>query len=660
MELIITARSKEQSNTDYNNAQDYGLSTNITMSRGDGSIKKPFHVKVRIKNKNKDKWSGVIHLELPFEKKNPRFFLPGFMYGRNRGECPQNVPNEFSRIRANMNRPSSPWWMVRGDRLSHPIALVYDSNKIYGFSASPYFIINDDGKNQWRPGINGEFYQYAGYTCSLTKGTIGYTLGYENAPWLFIKSHDVRERETIDNKCFELESGECVEVSLNLYEFEAESEKDINNVIEEVYYEYHQFPRKVSDSKRTTTHLSEAIYNDGWCEDDLQYYGQVFEDNEKESYRYNKIMSFSWTNGLSVAAPMLMAALRTQNEGMRKQALTCISNIVEHSLNKSSGLPYDAFENGKWSIKGWWFDGVYTPGHSGYIVGQGLFYILRSYYYEMKLRGCKHEEWMSFVKERISIIDKMKNADDEYPFIFSEKTGAGIEYDSLGGAWCMAAISYYSWITGDKSFIESLRKSENHYYNGFVKNMECYGGALDIDKAIDSEGIIAYIKAVRYLHAITKEEYLLEHMKDALCYEFTFKFCYNSPIQVPPLSKIGWSSCGGSITSTANPHIHPMSSNLVDEMLYFIHNYKDESIAEYVRNRMEDTVGWGCQTYNSFDREYDYGKKGWMSERFCHSEGLLSERYIDGSKSSTWFCLMPWAGASIIDGLSGDYWYTLK
>ena len=77
----------------------------------------------------------------------------------------------------------------------------------------------------------------------------------------------------------------------------------------------------------------------------------------------------------------------------------------------------------------------------------------------------------SFVINEASseIIDKMKNADDEYPFIFSEKTGAGIEYDSLGGAWCMAAISYYSWITGDKSFIESLRKSENHYYNGFVK-----------------------------------------------------------------------------------------------------------------------------------------------------------------------------------------------
>lgn len=656
MEFIITARSKEQIKNDYNNAEDCGLSTNVITPHGDGSIKNPIHAVVSIKNENKNKWAGVIHIEMLFDKRNPRFFLPGFMYGRNRGECPQNVPNEFPRIRENMNKPSSPWWMVRGDRLSHPLALVYDNNRIYGFSASPYFIINDGVKSQWKPGNEGRFYQYSGYTCSLSKGSVGYTLGYENAPWLFVQSHDVRERESIDNKCFELEAGETVELELNLYEFDAESENDINHVIREVYYEYHQSPRKVSDPKTATAHLSEAIFNDGWCQDDLQYYGQVFEDNENGSYRYNKIMSFSWTNGMAVAAPMLLAALRTHNELMLKQAISCISNIIEHSLNKSSGLPYDAYENGKWSVKGWWFDGVHTPGHSGYIIGQGLFYILRAYYYEMKLGKCIHDDWISFVKGRLDIIDKMKNTDNEYPFIFSEKTGAGIEYDSLGGAWCMAAISYYSWITGDKSFVEGLRKSEKHYYDEYVKYMECYGGPLDVDKAIDSEGIIAYIKAVRYLHAITKEECLLEHMKDALCYEFTFKFCYNSPIKIPPLSKIGWSSCGGSITSTTNPHIHPMSSNLVDEMLYLVQNYKDESITKYIKNRMEDTIGWGCQTYNTFDKEYDYGKKGWMSERFCYSEGLLSEKYSDGSKASTWFCLMPWAGASIIDGFAGTYW----
>ena len=65
---------------------------------------------------------------------------------------------------------------------------------------------------------------------------------------------------------------------------------------------------------------------------------------------------------------------------------------------------------------------------------------------------------------------------------------------------------------------------------------------------------------------------------------------------------------------------------------------------------------WGCQTYNYYDGEYDYGKKGWMSERYCYSQGLLTEKYEDGSPASTWFALMPWAGASIIEGMTGDAW----
>lgn len=41
-------------------------------------------------------------------------------------------------------------------------------------------------------------------------------------------------------------------------------------------------------------------------------------------------------------------------------------------------------------------------------------------------------------------------------------------------------------------------------------------------------------------------------MRDALYYEYTFKFCYNSPIKIPPLGSVGWSSSGGSITSVVN------------------------------------------------------------------------------------------------------------
>lgn len=48
-----------------------------------------------------------------------------------------------------------------------------------------------------------------------------------------------------------------------------------------------------------------------------------------------------------------------------------------------------------------------------------------------------------------------------------------------------------------------------------------------------------------------------------------------------------------------------MSSNLVDELLYYV-GQREEN---YVRQRMMDTIGWGCQTYNRYDQEFGYGKK---------------------------------------------------
>ena len=144
-------------------------------------------------------------------------------------------------------------------------------------------------------------------------------------------------------------------------------------------------------------------------------------------------------------------------------------------------------------------------------------------------------------------------------------------------------------------------------------------------------------------------------MKNALYQEFSYKFCYNGRITVPPLSEIGWSACGGSITSVCNPHIHPMSSSIVGEMKYYVENAAkvsahDEAVCD-IQSRLDDTVKWGCQTYNLSDGQYGYGKKGWMSERFCYSQGLVVEKYPDGRLASTWFALMPWASSSVLEGL---------
>ncbi len=653
MKLNLTARSKAGVTTDYLPLEDHGLQKKMQLLGGDGSSENPYQIKIGISNLNNSIWSGVIHIELPFRQQNPRFFLPAFLYGRNRGEAPQNVPVQFPRLReGSPSRPSSPWWMMRSDRLSHPAALVFNTDRITGLSASPYFIYRNGIKQQWMPGDEGEFYQYSGYSCSIDKGTLGYTLGYENAPQMFINAYRIMERSPLGDNCFELQQGETIELSLKLFDYDAKSELDVNKAIQTVYYEFHQQPRGIGDIYTTVSDLARAVHEDAWLPKDLSYAGQVFEDRNTGGIRLNKILSLSWTNGLSVAVPMLMAAIRIGDDSMRQQALSCICNIIDNSMNPNSGLPYDACSDGKWNNNGWWFDVLPTPGHSSYLCGQALFYILKAYEFEKRFTGCIHTEWLCFVKEILDKVERTKNSDDEYPYIFSGKTGAGIDYDSFSGVWCMAAVAYYCWLNDDISYLESLKRSEAHYYNTYVRHMECYGAPLDTCKTIDSEGILAYIKAVRFIHELTQDKQYLEHMKDAIHYEFSFKFCYNSPIKLPPLSKLGWSSCGGSVTSVSNPHIHPMSSNIIGELLYYVEHSADE----YIRDRLLDTVRWSCQNHNTYDGEFDFGKKGWMSERYCYSEGLVYETYNDGSLATTWFCLMPWAIGAILDGLAGDYW----
>lgn len=659
MRLIFTARNRGNQTENYTPLSEHGLQAEVSVLEGDGTPDAPKKISVSIQNMQDKAWEGVIVTELLANKKAPEFFLPGFMYGSNRGDCPQKVDCEYPRMReGGFQRPSSSFWMMRGDRLSAPVALIYDSGHITGICGNPYWTYKN-GKKVPMPGKD-DFYQYAGYTCSLRSNeadetcSVGYTLGYENAPLLFVQSHTVLDREPLGENCFALAAGETVTFELYVFEYEAEDATGIHKAVKKVYDLFHESPRKGSSVKQTVEDLSGAIYRCSYLPEQKIY--SLFVRNGKDGgYDYHVLGSLSWTNGLSVAVPVLLAAQRMQDEKMRTQALTVIGNILDNCMNPLSGLPYDAVSDGEWSVRGWWFDGMHTPGHSGYLTGQAMYYVLKAYQYEKVLLGVEHKEWLEFVRPVLEKVEGQKNTEFEYPFVFSEKTGAGLEYDSFGGCWCLAAAAYYVYLTGENSRLEGLLASEKHYYESYVKKVMCYGAPLDTDKAVDSEGVLAYLRAVRYLHAITGEEALLKHMKDALDYEFTYKFCYNSPIKVPPLSTIGWSSCGGSITSTCNPHIHPMSSTVVDEMLYYVKQTGDV----YVQSRMEDTVKWGCQTYNTYDGEYGYGEKGWMSERFCYSQGLVVEKYPDGSPASTWFALMPWASSSVIEGLVGDYWKEL-
>ena len=157
-----------------------------------------------------------------------------------------------------------------------------------------------------------------------------------------------------------------------------------------------------------------------------------------------KIPSISWTNGIVVAYPQLLASVRLKNHKMREQALECIQNIVDFSLNRKSNLPYETCdsESGVWSCRGWWYDGMHTGGHSAYLDGQFVYYLLKAYLLE-KEKGAAHDDWLAFASAVTEVFERERNGAGEYPFIFSEEDGTGLEYDSLGSSWCLAASALY-------------------------------------------------------------------------------------------------------------------------------------------------------------------------------------------------------------------------
>lgn len=621
----------------------------IQCAGGQGEAAQPWALDVTLVNHAESTWQGVIRLALAVDEPQPRFYLPGFMYGTNRGEAPLTADSKTPRLRGEEKFPASPWWMVRSDRLSHPMAMAYAGGRFTGLAVAPYLVSTHEKRAGWFPGEAGDFDQYTGFGCSLVPGEVSVTLGYENAPWFFLQSRTYWQQEFTAANCLTLRPGEQLTVRIYQFDYPAADERGLHDALKTVYRLWHQPPRKRTSLRQTVQEMAGAIARDAWLPHNHAYSGFVFDRGDH--YEYRPLPSISWTNGLAAAGPMLQCAHRLQDPIMRDQAVDCIGHIAEQSICESSGLPYMCEKDGQWSNAGWWYEDMPAPGHSAYLVGQCAYLVLKAYEVE-KAHGHEHANWLAFVQKVVAKTETSRNADGEYPYILSERTGAGLVYDSFSGSWCLAAAAYLAKVTGDAANLPQLLRSETYYHDAFVRRQECYGGPLDIAKQIDSEGILAYIRAVRCLHAITGDEALLDHMRDALHYEYTFKFCYNSPVKVPPLSTTGWCSCGGSITSVSNPHIHPMSSSVIDEMYYYL-SFREDA---YIRSRMQDTILWSCQNHNAYDGELGYGKTGWMSERYCHCEGLLTERYADGSPASTWFALMPWACGSILEGLAGTAW----
>ena len=629
---------------------------------------------VRTQSTSDEPWEGLfaVLFDLPLNDEEPFFLLPSFIYGTNRAEQPVHEhAKQWPRLRRQTTEggePEPPFassFTVRADRLTHPVAIVRAGWVAVGISGAPC-------PDQPATGV------VAGFGCAwlADRARLIYTLGYENTPWLYAGSGI--EHQSEPGSLLHLPPHATVEFEIEIHLVTADKRDDnrpLSQIVRSVYERYHTAPRRVSfeateppesaagQFPQATALLAGALADHAWYEPAANYCTTVRE-KDGTVVQDTKSFSVSWTGGLAVAVPLLLAAQRMRRDtsalsrvrdwdAVHAQALRCVDHFIR-SRNPSSGLPFDAFRDGAWTTRGWWEEYVWSlegkQGHSSYLVGEALYYLLLAYEIE-KTHSSPHPEWLVFAKQCLARAEQTISEEGEYPYIWSSQTGEGVEYDAQSGAWMTAARAYEYAIGGGEAVLASAHRTLCAYHE-HVKRMLCYGAPHDTWKAPDQEGILGFIKAARLLHKATGVPYYLECLRDGLDYELTWQYCYNTRPQRPPLSTVGWSSCGGSVTSVANQCVHPMGLIVLDDLGW----YAEQTGDVYYMERARDKVLWALQTFNRYDHEYDHGLAGWLSERFDATPILSIDTYPDGSPASTWFVGHPWGAGCLLEGLTGRLW----
>lgn len=144
---------------------------------------------------------------------------------------------------------------------------------------------------------------------------------------------------------------------------------------------------------------------------------------------------------------------------------------------------------------------------------------------------------------------------------------------------------------------------------------------------------------------VHRETRYADMLAESAAYEYLWRYCYTTRPVCPPLAG-RFDSCGGTVTSVSNPHIHPMGCLICGELCYL----SDITSDEYHRRRAGDGLACFLRAADVWADCVAGGQLGFLSERYCPSDGLLLERYPDGSPSSTWFNANTWAIAAVLEG----------
>ena len=580
----------------------------------------------------------LVFVEISIDDKDRKdifHLIPANIHGDNNIEHAQE--GEFP-ILTNKHSSDSSFcdsWQFRPKRASPPVSMICTDDHVIGISVNPY------------TSTDGGFIRN-GLSVSLP-ASIGASLGYENYPVTFNN-----KRNFYDSTKMTLKKGS---IKGKIYLAKGQGRLGAHKIIRNIYKDI----RKTADFKKTYKEASKAILdafiNVNWSDKFKEYSNCHCEIPSNPNLRpWRPLVEIGWTGGGVLGYPFALCEhlmdIGKDYYGDRKNSEEIFDDIAS-AYNEKSGFLNDVirpWNMDMWpdsNVNGWWcYFGMVKDKHGAYTNGSALFYILKTYRLYKYFKNKEKKNWLSVSLKVLDNLIDLQRQDGSYGFSYSAQKRQVLDWDGFAGCWFTGAMAYAYLETKDSKYLESAKKALR-YYHTFVKDLYCWGTPMDTWKSVDEEGNLGFIRGARLIHQITGEKEFLDMLEDGAQYEYLWKYAYMAKPEFPPFKDSSFNSCGGSVTSVSNPHIHPMGSMIVSDLFYL---YKETS-DKYHLKRMEDTLNWSMHILELYPDITGYGPYGVLSERFCPSDGLVEKTYADGSLGSTWFTFNGWAGANVMEGI---------
>lgn len=571
---------------------------------------------------------------------DPFHLIPANIHGDN--NAAHVAPGQFPCLTdANdARRDFSPLWEMRADRASHPVSMLCAQDGVIAISCDPY---SDDPAHIDGFLRNGVF--------AALPNAFGVALGYGNDPLTF------HNRTVLTAAQRDLTTNAAM--SGSIFSFRGQGRSTAHQVIRAIYAKTRECPRHTRTYEEALRALATCFADISYQPALRQYTNLKCDVPTDTTLRpWRVIGEIGWTGGSMMAYPFTLAEellpdLKLPLTGRQ------MFDFIAQSVNPQSGMFFDNGINAlttnrpaDWNdstINGWWSGFLPTTcdNHCAYTNAHAVYYLLARALRDRKAG----RESAHYANAALSVLDtaiERMSTDGAFGYVFSSKENRVLDWAGFAGCWFTAALPLAHDLTGDPKYLKHAARSITWYARD-VCNLTAWGSPMDTYYSIDSEGNLAFLRAVRLMHERTNDSTYIPLLQASAEYEYLWRYGFRARPQAPPLKDSVWNSCGGSITSVSNPHMHPMSIIATSDLEYLARITGDD----YHQQRADDGIAWIMNTMELYPDVMGYGRYGVLSERTCPSDGLLSETYRDDHQpASTWWSYNAWAGAVAMEAIA--------